>query len=280
MRLAANHRTKTLNNKEFKRLQELAHRFSGIKMSEDKRDLLYNRLVKRVDSLSLSTFDQYCDHLEAHGDEEQIFVNSITTNLTSFFREQHHFDMLAQSVFPDVLTKNNDTRRLRIWSAGCSTGEEPYSIAMTVREHIPDTAGYDVRILATDLDTEVLEKCRKGVYVEERIESLSPMQKKRFFQRGTGKNSGTVRAKRELRDMITFKQLNLLEEWPMSGPFDIIFCRNVVIYFDKDTQRRLFARYAQLMAPNGYLFIGHSESLFKVSEEFKLLGNTAYQRAA
>ena len=169
-------------------------------------------------------------------------------------------------------------RTLRIWSAGCSTGEEPYTIASVVREVIPAGSGWDVQIIATDLDSNVLNTAANGIYASERVAGLTQKRLKRWFLKGKQDQEGMVRVKSELRDLITFSQLNLMESWPVKGPFDIIFCRNVVIYFNKDTQRKLVERYANLMSPDANLFLGHSESLFKVSDRFKLIGNTIYQR--
>jgi len=168
-------------------------------------------------------------------------------------------------------------RRLRCWSAGCSTGEEPYSIAMVLRETLPEQ-GWDTRILATDLDSDVVAKAQRGVYAQERVNGISPERLRRWFLRGKGNNDGMVQVRPPLRELIAFRQLNLMHEWPISGPLDFIFCRNVVIYFDKPTQKVLFDRYAELLPVGGHLFIGHSESLFKVSDRFKLIGKTIYRK--
>ena len=267
----------TMTDTEYRRIRDLARRFSGIKMSEDKRDLLMNRLARRLRECDVRTYTQYCDVLESNDSEVEQFTNAITTNLTSFFREQHHFDFLKQKLIPELLTRKHTDRVIRVWSAGCSTGEEPYSLAMTFREAVPEHAGYDVRILATDLDSDALARAKSGVYSNERIEGLSSEQRKRWFLRGKGANNGLVRVKPDLAQSISFRQLNLHGPWPFKGPIDIIFCRNVVIYFDKPTQKELFKRYAETLSPNGHLFIGHSESLFNVSNDFELLGNTIYR---
>jgi chemotaxis protein methyltransferase CheR len=205
--------------------------------------------------------------------------NAITTNLTAFFREPHHFEYLREQVLAPLIANSSASRRLRIWSAGCSTGEEPYSIAMTVLETLPDLRRWDVRILATDLDSDVLERGRRGIYVEERLKNLSAQRRARFFTEQHGRDGTSFEASDELKSLITFKQLNLMHPLPMRGPLEAIFCRNVVIYFDKDTQRELFARIAQLQRPGNLLFLGHSESLFKVTEEYSLIGKTVYRRA-
>ena len=172
----------------------------------------------------------------------------------------------------------NAPRRLRIWSAGCSTGEEPYSIAMVVKEAIGNQKDWDVRILATDLDTKVLAKASNGIYEQSRVEGLSKARLKRWIKKGSGNNEGKVRMSSELQELITFKQLNLMNDWPLKGPFDLIFCRNVVIYFNKPTQQVLFERYANLLDDKGHLFLGHSETMFQKTERYELIGKTVYQK--
>lgn len=263
---------------DFARIQGLVYSHAGISLSDAKRNLVYSRLARRLRRLNLTTFAAYTDYLQTHLDTELTdFLNAITTNLTSFFRENHHFETLRRLVLPELM-RNSARRRIRIWSAGCSTGEEPYSIAMTVKEAVPESSGWDVKILATDLDTNVLQKARDGIYDEERVQQIPKARLQRWMRRGSGANAGQVRVNSELQDMIQFNQLNLMESWPMRGPFDVIFCRNVVIYFDKDTQRRLFDRFADLLTPEGYLFVGHSETLYKVTERFELQGQTVYRK--
>lgn len=266
-----------LTETEFNRVRSLVASHTGIAMTEAKRDLLHNRLQKRLRARGFASFGDYCALLEG-GDAEEIeqFVNSVTTNLTGFFREPHHFERLSEKVMPELTA--NQGGRIRIWSAGCSTGEEPYSIAMTVTESVPKWRQLDVKILATDLDSQVLSTAAQGVYSLERIEQIKESRHQRWLNKGTGINEGSVRVTPELKALITFRQLNLMHAWPMRGPIDVIFCRNVVIYFDKETQRRLFDRFADLMRVGGYLFIGHSESLFNVTDRFRLLGKTIYQR--
>lgn len=266
-------------DKQFQNIRSLVLEHTGINLSEAKVDMVYSRLARRLRQLDLSSFSEYLDLLAGNDDAEMgSFINSITTNLTSFFRENHHFDYLRTVVLPHLMQRNADSRRIRIWSAGCSTGEEPYSLAITVKETIPDNLGWDVRILATDLDTNVVATGNDGVYSMERVTGLPCDRLKRWFYRGKGARSGMVRASSALRDMIIFKQLNLMGPWPIKLGIDVIFCRNVVIYFNKDTQRRLFDRYADILIPDGYLFVGHSETLYKVSERFELLGKTIYRR--
>ena len=262
-------------DKNFAFIQKLAYEVTGIKLSEHKRNMVYGRLSRRLRRLGMSSFDSYCEVLGSRsGPEFTEFVNAITTNLTSFFRENYHFDFLKQTLLPELARKKTD-KRFRVWSAGCSTGEEPYSIAMTIAD-TAERQRWEAKILATDLDSNVLEKGRSGIYSIERIQGLPEAIKKMGFHRR--RNESDVVVKDRFRRLITFKQLNLLNDWPMKGPFDFIFCRNVVIYFDKDTQRILFDKMADLLVPNGYLFIGHSESLHRVSSRFLSKGRTIYQR--
>lgn len=266
---------------DFRFIRDLVEERTGIMLSENKRDLVYGRLSRRLRDLGITRFRDYCDLLQSGNDEEMVnFVNAITTNLTSFFRENHHFEFLSQTLLPGLLRnklKNHSERRLRIWSAGCSTGEEPYSIAMVVKEVLAN-ADWDVRILATDLDTKVLAKAAGGVYEQSRVEGLSKNRLRKWIKKGSGENEGKVRVSPELQELITFKQLNLMNEWPMSGPFDLIFCRNVVIYFNKPTQQVLFDRYADMLDEQGHLFLGHSETMFQKTDRYKLIGKTIYQK--
>lgn len=266
------------SDKDFKFIRTLVAEKTGIVLSDAKRDLVYGRLSRRLRHLGIERFSDYCQLL-AEGDEDELvqFVNAITTNLTSFFREPHHFDYLGKTLLP-ILEKQNTHRKIRIWSAGCSTGEEPYSIAMVVKEMCPRLDRLDVKILATDLDSNVLAKAETGVYDLSRVEGIPKERLRRWFRKGRGENEGTVKVSSELQEMITFRQLNLMQPWPMKGPFDVIFCRNVVIYFDKPTQRTLFNRYADLLVDGGHLFVGHSETLFKVTDRFELIGKTVYRK--
>ena len=267
------------SDKEFKFISDLVGERTGIVLSSAKRQMVYGRLSRRLRQLKLTKFSDYCDMLTSGHEEELIeFTNAITTNLTAFFRENHHFEHLKNTVLPEVIRNNANTKRIRIWSAGCSSGEEPYSIAMCVREALPKSSGWDIKILATDLDSNMVQRGKDGVYTSERVEGLTPARMKRWVKKGKGENSDKVRMSDELRELITFKELNLMESWPIKGPFDFMFCRNVVIYFNKDTQRILFDRYADLLAPKAHLFIGHSESLNKVTDRFALLGKTIYQK--
>jgi len=263
---------------DFRYIQNLVAERTGIVLSDIKRAMVYSRVVRRIRQLEMSNFSEYCSFLKS-GDEDELisFTNAITTNLTSFFREKHHFDYLINTVFPE-LERSKSKKRIRIWSAGCSSGEEPYSIAMTILDYFGSKTGWDIKILATDLDSEMVNKAANGIYSEERVTGLDIKHLKNYVKKGAGNKKGFVKMDNRLQRLITFKQLNLMHEWPFTGPFDIIFCRNVVIYFNKETQKELFSRYAELQAVNAPLFIGHSESLFKVSDRFKSIGKTIYRK--
>jgi chemotaxis protein methyltransferase CheR len=267
------------NDQDFNSLRSLVHKHTGISLSDAKRELVYGRLSRRLRALGLDSFLDYRNLLAADpaGQEMVEFCNAITTNLTSFFRESHHFDHLRDAVLIPLATRPPG-QRLRIWSAGCSSGEEPYSIAITVHESVPQVSRHDIKILATDLDSEVLSRGRQGVYAEDRVKGMSPARISTFFHEKLESSIRRFAVTPNLRELITFKQLNLMHELPMRGPFDLIFCRNVVIYFDKETQRDLFRRFAQLQRPGDVLFLGHSESMFKVSDAYTLVGRTIYRR--
>lgn len=260
---------------DFERVRKLIYTQAGISLSPAKRDMVYSRLARRLRARGDTSFGQYLRRLEAgDGTEWESFVNALTTNLTSFFRESHHFDILGQWV-----RQMKERRPVRIWSSACSTGEEAYSIAMCMCE-VFDTLTPPVQIIASDLDTNVLAKAQSGVYEEERVEKLSRERLQRFFLRGTGANAGQVRVRPELTRLIAFHQVNLLHErWPVQGPLDIIFCRNVMIYFDKPTQYQILKKFAPLLRPEGRLFAGHSESFAHAADLFHSLGRTVYERA-
>jgi len=268
-----------LTDAQFHRIRALVREHTGISLSDAKRQLVYGRLSRRLRALKLDSFGEYLELLEQGvATELEEFTNAITTNLTSFFREPHHFEYLASDVLPEIVSRDNGVRRARIWCCAASTGEEPYSIAMVLREAAQQLTGFDMKVLATDLDSAVLATGSAGIYAAERLKTVSGARASRFFHKGSGAHSGKFRVQDELRNLITFKQLNLMHEWPMRGPFDAIFCRNVIIYFDKDTQRALFERMAALQRPGDYLFLGHSESLYRVSDKYELVGRTIYRR--
>jgi chemotaxis protein methyltransferase CheR len=263
---------------EFRRLRELVHARTGIALSDHKRELVYGRLARRLRKLKLASFAEYCQLVEGSDSEElQELTNAITTNLTSFFRENHHFEQLAAETLPQIESKRAAARRMRIWSAACSTGEEPYSLAVVLRETLGHLSNWDIKILATDIDSKVVATASEGTYASERFQGISSERVKNWFPQIPGR-PGFHAASAELKALITFRRLNLLEAWPMKGPFDAIFCRNVVIYFDKATQRTLFDRMADMQDPGGWLFIGHSENLHNVTRRYKLVGRTVYRR--
>ncbi|AXQ28218.1 chemotaxis protein CheR [Solimonas sp. K1W22B-7] len=261
---------------DFERVRALIHGRAGISLAPAKRDMVYSRLVRRLRALHLDSFGDYLARLDDPDNPEwEAFTNALTTNLTAFFREPHHFEILAGHL---RLQSRGET--LRLWSSASSTGEEPYSMAMAAIEAF----GRDdppVRILATDVDTQVLAAAERGVYPIERIEKLDEERRRRFFSRGTGSMEGYCRVAEPLRRLVSFRPLNLLaERWPMRGPFHGIFCRNVMIYFDKPTQHRLLARLTPLLTPDGLLFAGHSESFFHAADVVTPCGRTVYRRTA
>ncbi len=267
-----------LTQSQFQRIRELVRTHTGIALSDHKFQLVHGRLARRLRALKLDNFGDYIRVLEGGGPEIEEFTNAVTTNLTSFFREPHHFEYMSHEMIPALRARAADSRRLRIWCCAASTGEEPYSIAMVLREAQAQLEGWDTRILATDLDSAVLAAGAAGVYSAARFENMDTKRVGRYFEKGTGAQAGNYRAREELRNLITFKQLNLMSPWPMRGPFDAIFCRNVIIYFDKPTQRVLFDRMAKLQRPGDLLFLGHSETLYRVSTRYELVGRTIYRR--
>jgi chemotaxis protein methyltransferase CheR len=258
---------------DFWAISQLSYRHTGIVLGEHKKNLVYGRLSRRIRLLKLASFKEYIQIIDSGKHEEfDEFLNAITTNLTSFFREEHHFDYLKSTILPDIQKAGAD--KVRIWSAGCSTGEEPYSIALTVQKHFSKPK--NVKILATDLDANVLKHGRTGLYDASRIEGVDASLLKGHFRRD--KATGSVTAKESLKDMIVFNRLNLLGEWPMKGQFDVIFCRNVLIYFDKETQKSLVQRYVSVLKPKGYLIIGHSENITRLNEDIEFIGQTIYRK--
>jgi len=273
------HREFTYTQSDFEIIKDIVYKESGINLSDAKQDMVYSRLARRLRVLKLTDFKDYCNYLDTHQQDELFHaINAITTNLTHFFRENHHFDLLKERIIPDLVKNQHRGKRLRVWSAGCSTGEEAYSIAMSIKDSLPNHSQWDCKILATDLDTNVIDTCIAGIYDEKRIESIDQRNTKRWF-RAHPTQPRKVVIDEELKKNITFKQLNLMNDWPIKGPFDVIFCRNVVIYFDKPTQQKLFARYYDLLTPGGYLLLGHSEQLGKMQEKFEVLGKTSFRKA-
>lgn len=269
-----------LSDREFQLFQEIIYRETGIHMSDKKRKLVVARLSKRLRALSLSTFTEYYNYLEKspQADGEIVnLINRVTTNKTDFFRERHHFDFLLRELYPGMIEESRitGTRRLRIWSAGCSSGEEPYTLAMVALEAFKDQRGWDTKILATDLDTEMLQKAVAGVYPTQSVSTVPKDYLHKYFIR-KGEN---YEANNALKSMIAFRRLNLMNEtFPMKFPFDIIFCRNVIIYFDTKTKEELLNKFYGHLKPRGYMFIGHSESLMHMKDKFRYLKHTIYQK--
>jgi len=260
-----------LSDAHFRRICQLIYQRAGIVLADHKRDMVYNRLVRRLRLLGLDDFGRYLGMLEANSSsaEWQAFINSLTTNLTAFFREGHHFPILAEH----ARKRSGD---YKVWSAAASTGEEPYSIAITLADVLGGGSGR-WKVFASDIDTQVLEKAQSGVYRQEELKTLSPVQMQRYFMRGTGPHEGLVRVRSELSNHIDFAPINLLDKQaPVPGPFDAIFCRNVMIYFDKPTQQAILQRFVPLLKPGGLLFAGHSENFSNLSRDFWLRGQTVY----
>ncbi|MDK3024833.1 CheR family methyltransferase [Cupriavidus taiwanensis] len=261
-----------LTERDFEQIRALIHRRAGISLGSHKREMVYSRLARRLRTLQLTDFASYLALLEAddRSPEWEFFTNALTTNLTSFFREAHHFPLLAEHA-------KKVGRPYSVWCSAASTGEEPYSIAITLAEALGDRAG---SVLATDIDTQVLAKARSGVYSADQAARLSPERLKRFFLKGTGPRTGSVKVKPELAATIAFEPLNLLApDWGIREQFDAIFCRNVMIYFDKPTQGRILERFVPLLKPHGLLFAGHSENFSYVTRAFQLRGQTVYELA-
>jgi len=258
---------------DFERVRELIYRQAGISLAPVKRDMVYSRLARRLRALNYRTFAEYLAYLQSNDEEWETFINSLTTNLTSFFREAHHFDILAEHL------SRLQHRPLRIWCSAASTGEEPYSLAITACE-VFDSLSPPVQIVASDIDTNVLATAQRGIYPLERVARLDAGRLKRFFLKGTGTQSGQARVRPELQKLISFMRINLLDtQWPLRNELDAIFCRNVMIYFDKPTQYQILKKFRPLLCENGLLFAGHSESFMHAADLFRSLGRTVYERA-
>ena len=273
----------TLSAEDFKHIAAMLHADAGIYLPETKATLVYSRLAKRLRVLGLKSFRDYCALIaDDRGiDERKQMLVALTTNVTSFFREQHHFDYLKADALPPLLRAAKSGGRVRIWSAGCSKGHEPYSIAMTVLSLMPDAASYDVRILASDIDTNVLEEAQRGVYEESALAGVPASERSRCFVPVKSATGRLFSVNDDLRALVSFRELNLVGSWPMKGKFDVIFCRNLVIYFDEATQEKVWSRFAGMLAPKGLLCIGHSERLLGAALPlFTNAGTTAYRLGA
>lgn len=247
--------------RDFQQIAAILHSRSGIALSEGKAALVYSRLAKRLRALGLRSFRDYCALVQGVDgiDERQRMTAALTTNVTRFFRESHHFDHLRDRLMPALAARAQAGGRVRLWSAACSSGQEPYSMALTVLAVLPNAADLDVRILATDIDPNVVAEGREGFYRDDAVEPVPPILRQRWFQKTENAGQPLWAVADELRRLVTFRELNLIGDWPMKGAFDVIFCRNVVIYFDEATQERIWSRFLPRMAPDATLYIGHSE---------------------
>ncbi|GFE64810.1 CheR family methyltransferase [Litoreibacter roseus] len=264
---------------DFLRISRLAHSNYGLALQPTKKNLVYSRLTKRLRALNLNSFSAYCDYVESERGEEEckLLLGALTTNVTHFFRERHHFDYLTTELLPPLIAKARRGERVRIWSAGCSAGQEPYSIAFCLLDHCSDVQSLDIKVLGTDIDSTILDVAEIGEYPETECEAISAEQRRNYLTKTeSGYSVGPVP-----RALISFAKLNLVDVWPMSGKFDVIFCRNVAIYFDKATQDRLWDRFHQQMVDGGTLLMGHSERLTPgTRRKFKNVGVTVYQKLA
>ncbi|HPG34847.1 MAG TPA: protein-glutamate O-methyltransferase CheR [bacterium] len=269
----------SLSDSEFDKLRELVYKISGISLANTKKELVISRFSKRLKELKLSSFGEYHDLLVSPGgfSEVQNFINSITTNKTDFFRESHHFDFIVSTFIPQVVASARPV--VRVWSAACSTGEEPYTIAMVMSKYLVEPYGIPVKILATDIDTNVLKAAARGVYDSHAIGQVPEKYLKKYFLRGKGDSFGLFKVKDDIRSMVTFKQLNFIApEYPITATFDIIFCRNVIIYFSPETKKQVVGKLFRYLSEGGYIMMGHSETLFNMIEGLVYLKNTVYQK--
>jgi chemotaxis protein methyltransferase CheR len=271
----------TITKDQFNKIRSLADKHAGIHLADHKQNMVQRRVTRRVQDLGLHDIGSYCaflDQPEGQG-EIEFLINALTTNKTDFFRENHHFEHFAQHVLPDIVkrVRSGKQKRIRIWSAGCSSGQEAYTIAMTMLATVPDIHSLDAKILATDIDTDILARAALGRYDEHEIAQLPKTISATCF-RADPTRPGMSLIEPAIKQLVSFRHLNLHDPWPMTGQFDVIFCRNVVIYFEKTTQIRLFDRFADILAPNGFVYIGHSESLFRVSDRFQFEGQSTYKK--
>ncbi len=271
-----------LSEKDFRTVSDLVYRYCGINLHEGKKELVRARLAKRLRALKIRTFDEYIKFAtsDPSGKEFINLIDSISTNLTSFFRENQHFNYLNQVFFPQMFARKKAQRqsRIRVWSAGCSSGEEPYSIAITLLDAVEGMGAWDIKVLATDISTQILDRAKQGIYEKKRIDPVSGAQKQKYLTKLPGKGQEEYQVSDRLKKIIVFARLNLMEPWPIKGPIDFIFCRNVMIYFDKPTQQKLVNRYFDLLESGGLLFTGHSESLTGIQHRFQYVQPTIYRK--
>jgi chemotaxis protein methyltransferase CheR len=264
---------------DFAEITDLLARTTGIQLNESKASLVYSRLIKRLRQAGLDTFSDYCEFVRADADERQAMIEALTTNTTSFFREGHHFEHLQKHVMPVLLSKARAGTRVRLWSCASSSGQEPYSLAMTVLSSSPDAGKLDIRILATDVNTQMVARGAEGVFDKDEFDGVPPALAAKYFHKAPGGRTGDVIADAALKRLVAFRVLNLLAPWPMKGLFDVIFCRNVMIYFSPETQAELWAKLAARLAPGGILYIGHSERISgPAANQFETVGVTTYRK--
>ncbi|WP_099863929.1 protein-glutamate O-methyltransferase [Pararhizobium haloflavum] len=270
-----------LTRRDLSEIAAMIYADAGIALNESKASLVYSRLSKRIRQLGLADFAAYCALVGAPGGEAERreMLSFLTTNFTRFFRENHHFDHLRDHVLPPLLKSAREGGRVRIWSAGCSDGQEPYSIALTALSLMPEIGSYDFRILASDIDPKIIAKARAGVYDDHAVETVPAAMRKQWLRENPTGSGGRWSVGPQAKALIAFRELNLLTEWPFKGPFQVIFCRNVVIYFDEQTQARVWGRYCDMLAPGGHLYIGHSERLSgPAKDRFDNIAITTYRR--
>ena len=267
----------SLKNSIFEEISRIVYNACGIKLVTGKEELVRSRLFKRLRTLGLKDFDAYMQYIQEkkNGAELKIMIESLTTNKTSFFRENPHFEFMKKYILPDLIAREEG---IRVWSAGCSSGEEPYSIAIILNEEWPQMYRRDLRILATDISSPILEKARKGEYEKELLLGIPPILRDKYFTQDSSLSAPTFRIKDVIKRMVRFANLNLMASWPMQGRFDLIFCRNVMIYFDQPTQQELVRRFYEILAPGGYLMVGHSESLIASYGDFKYVKPATYRK--
>jgi len=269
----------TLTDQEFEQVSDLVYEHCGINLHDGKKELVRSRLAKLLRLKQMSSYSEYLDYVmnDTSGTAFSELIDAISTNLTSFFRESDHFDYLRNHYLPDLVEKNS-TQRIRCWSAGCSSGEEPYSIAITLLDTLPGAERLDIKILATDISTRILKSAQQGLYDPERVAPVPAPLKNRYLLHRKQNGRSSYEVSHLLRERIVFKYLNLMTEFPFTGPFNFIFCRNVMIYFDKPTQQRLIERYWKVLSPGGLLFTGHSESLTGIKHDFRYVQPTIYRK--
>jgi len=272
-----------LSEKDFRKISDLVYKHCGINLHAGKKELVRARLAKRLRNGNFKTFPEYMKHVmeDKTGEEFSVLIDSLSTNLTAFFREKQHFEFMHDSLLPRLMDRKRKDRnfKIRCWSAGCSSGEEPYSIAITLHEAVERQGRWDVKVLATDISTRVLQKAREGVYEQERVAPVPTLQKNKYLVLRQQDGQKVFEAGKILKETVIFKYLNLQKEWPIRVPVDFIFCRNVMIYFDKPTQQRLINRFWELLSPGGILFTGHSESLTGIEHRFDYIQPTIYMKA-